>query len=258
MALSGSQTPKAARLSRQRLAWIGFVFCLACATAAAQTYEVLYNFGPPPSPAYSYSALVQDSSGNFYGTSTQGGTPGSYGAGTIFKLEPDGTLTILHSFQGTTDGGTPYVGLIWDDSGNLDGTTSGGSDADGICGGTVFKLDPSDVLTTLYAFCPPEQGLNSRGSLVRDGVGNLYGTTAYGGLPEWGGNGIVFKLDPSGAMTTLHVFDCSGNDGFFPRAGLIRDTVGNLYGTTSGLDCPSWTGSVTTTDRSSVSTPRVH
>ena len=88
MAHSSSQTRKAARVSRQRLAWIGFVFCLACATAAAQTYEVLYDFGPLPSPANPYSALVEDSSGNFYGTSTQGGTPGSTVPGRFSNSNP--------------------------------------------------------------------------------------------------------------------------------------------------------------------------
>ena len=231
--------PELTRVRRRpALSWliISIALLLPVALAAQPTYEVLHHFGPQPSPAYSYSALVQDSSGNFYGTSTQGGNGECSNCGTIFKLEPDGTLTTLHSFQGVPDGGTPYAGLIWDESGNLYGTTST-SGGTGSCGGTVFKLDPSDTLTTLYAFCPFQSGYNLRGSLIRDEAGNLYGTTTYGGLAPNGGHyGIVFKLDPSGAMTTLHVFGSVPNDGFFPRAGLIRDAAGNLYGTTSGLD----------------------
>ena len=205
---------------------------LPVALAAQQTYEVLYNFGDPPSPAIPYSALVEDSAGNFYGTTTWGGASEH---GTIFKLAPDGTMTVLHSFG--DDGDAPRAGLIWDESGNLYGTTSNGGCSPASCFGTVFKLDPSNTLTTLHAFSSFQEGADPRGSLIRDEAGNLYGTTNYGGLLPNGstGRGIAFKLDPSGVMTTLHVFGSGPDDGFFPKAGLIRDTAGNLYGTTSGL-----------------------
>jgi uncharacterized repeat protein (TIGR03803 family) len=213
-----------------RLSWLIVSIALFLPfTVAAQTYEILHNFGPLP-PAFSYSALIQDPSGNFYGTSTQGGSgAGSGGLGTIFELQTDGTLKILHSFQGT-DGAVPYAAVIRDDSGNLYGTTSAGGGPDGNYYGTVFELDPSGTLSTLHAFSPFEQGANLRGSLIRDAAGNLYGTAAYGGANHYG---IVFKIDPSGAMTTLHTFGYV--DGSYPMAGLIEDAAGNLYGTTSGI-----------------------
>lgn len=187
--------------------------------------------------------LVIDSSGNLYGTTGAGGSSDCayYGCGTVFKLDTSGTLTVLHSFSGFSDGGWPYAGLVMDSSGNLYGMTVtgwGGSNACLLYGcGTVFKLDTSGSgFTVLHVIAgyPPDGGLPS-GALVIDSSGNLYGTTLGGGAFSnacGGACGTVFKLDTSRRLTVLHSF--SGGDGANPYGGLVLDTSGNLYGTTVG------------------------
>ena len=182
-----------------------------------------------------YAGLVQATNGDFYGT-TDGGGP--YGYGTVFKITPSGTLTTLYSFcsqSGCTDGQYPVAGLVQATNGDLYGTTSGsGSDGDG----TVFKITPSGTLTTLYSFCSQSgctDGANPWAGLVQDTDGQLYGTTVAGGAS---GHGTVFKMTPSGTLTTLHSF-CSQSgpgctDGSSPYAGLVQATNGDFYGTTDG------------------------
>jgi uncharacterized repeat protein (TIGR03803 family) len=153
----------------------------------------------------------------------------------VFKITPNGTLTTLYSFcsqSNCTDGEYPYAGLVQATNGDLYGTTSGG----GAYGpGTVFKITPSGTLTTLYSFCPHSgctDGTDPLAGLVQASNGDLYGTTLGGGAN--GNLGTVFKITPSGTLTTLHSF-CSGQctDGFYPEAGLIQATNGDLYGTTN-------------------------
>jgi uncharacterized repeat protein (TIGR03803 family) len=188
------------------------------------TLTVLHNFSGSDG-AYPYAGLVIDSSGNLYGTTSQGG---SYGYGTVFKLDSSGALTVLHNFSGS-DGGYPQAGLVRDSSGNLYGTTTYAGGSFGY--GTVFKLDTSGVLTVLHSFpSGTNDGAYPYGGLVMDSSGNLYGTTAIGGSNGYGGT--VFKLDTSGALTVLHNF--SGSDGAYPYAGLMMDSYGTLYGTTHG------------------------
>ena len=145
-----------------------------------------------------------------------------YDDGSIFRIDAAGSLTTLHSFNGT-DGAAPFGSLIRDDSGNLYGTTrDGGSDSLG----TIFRLDGSGVLTTLYEFTGPD-GANPTAALIRDDAGNLYGTTANGGDVD---GGTVFRLDSFGNLTRLHSFN---QDSWVdPRAPLILDASGNLVGTT--------------------------
>jgi uncharacterized repeat protein (TIGR03803 family) len=85
----------------------------------------------------------------------------------------------------------------------------------------------------LHNFCGPGDGCNPRG-LVRDSAGNLYGTTLFSEGESSSGQGTVFKVDTSGHETVLHTFTGSGGDGLYPEAGVILDSVGNLYGTTDG------------------------
>jgi len=104
----------------------------------------------------------------------------------VFKLAPDGTETVLHSFAvGPSDGYAPYAGLIADRAGNLYGTTDFG----GVSGnGAVFKLAPDGTETVLYSFAGgPSDGLGPFGGLIADRAGNLYGTTAGGGASGNGG-----------------------------------------------------------------------
>jgi len=177
----------------------------------------LHSFAGPDG-ATSYAGLVRDRLGNLYGTTYSGGASGH---GTVFKVDASGNESVLYSFMGGADGVGPEPGLVRDRQGNLYGTTfSGGS---GNCG-TVFKLDASGnetVLTSLVA--------NPLAGVVRDRQGNLYGTTSLGGAYAWG---TVFMVDTLGNETVLYSF-MDEWDGGYPMAGLVQDSEGNLYGTTS-------------------------
>jgi uncharacterized repeat protein (TIGR03803 family) len=139
---------------------------------------------------------------------------------------PAKTYKVLHSFHAGTDGAAPWAGLIFDSAGALYGTTAGGG---GSCFcGTVFKLDKNGKETVLYSFTGgADQGIPLAG-LLRDSVGNLYGTT--NGI--FGTFGSVFQLNKAGNLTTLLAFN--GEQEATPFAGVIRDGSGNLYGTTPG------------------------
>ena len=223
---------------------------------------VLYSFtGTNGDGAQPTAGLIMDSAGNLYGTTQFGGVTSCFsdrippGCGTVFKLDPSGNETVLHSFTGTNgDGANPAASLIMDSAGNLYGTTqfggvtscSSGSFVPPGCG-TVFKLDPSGHETVLYSFTLTNgDGANPAASLIMDSAGNLYGTTQLGGItsgncPNSGTNttapppvgcGTVFKLDPSEHETVLYSFTLTNGDGAQPVAGLIMDSAGNLYGTT--------------------------
>jgi uncharacterized repeat protein (TIGR03803 family) len=148
----------------------------------------------------------------------------------VFEVSPNGTETVLYSFKGGSDGILPFAGLIRDSSGNFYGTTQEG----GVYGwGTVFKLAPNGTETVLHSFSGGTDGLEPVGGLVKGRNGSLYGTTEGGGSTGcYGyGCGTVFKLAPDGTETVLHSFT-GGTDGLGPVAGLIKDSSGNLYGTT--------------------------
>jgi uncharacterized repeat protein (TIGR03803 family) len=205
---------------------------------------ILYSFKGKPDGDYPAGTLLPDASGNFYGTTSGGGanlgTGGNpVGGGTVFKLDASGNETVLYSFCSQNpsgiclDGANPNSGLIMDAKGNLYGTASNGGNT-GV--GTVFKLDASRNETVLYSFCPVlgscTDGADPEGGLVMDAGGNLYGTTTQGqGSAE---HGVVFKLDTSsGHETVLHNFCTNPRcpDGGGPRAGLVLDAKGFLYGT---------------------------
>src|ERR1017187_2524690 len=185
------------------------------------------NFSDGASP---FGSVIMDAAGNLYGTTYVGG---GHGYGTVFKLEPSGTETVLHSFTDGADGSLPSGNLIMDADGNLYGVADyGGNSSCSNVGhpsgcGTVFKLAPSGTLTVLYSFTGGSDGADPSGGLIMDATGNLYGTTWGGGAY---GYGTVFKLDSSGKETVLHSFQSS--DGSGPSSGLIMDAKGNLYGTT--------------------------
>ena len=180
--------------------------------------------------------LVQASNGNLYGTTYDGGSAASFvgSAGTVFKITPGGTLTTVYRFCSLTncaDGSTPYAGLIQATNGDLYGTTAvGGANGEG----TVFKLTPSGVLTTLYSFCSKTDcadGENPEFGLVQATNGDFYGTTVNGGANN--NNGTVFEITPGGKLTTLYSF-CSQTkcaDGATPKSELVQ-ADGNFYGTT--------------------------
>jgi len=168
--------------------------------------------------------LIRDRDGNTFGTTIDGG---EFLHGTVFKIDTTVHETVLYSFTGTGgDGATPDSRLARDKSGNLYGTTlQGGSHSSG----TVFMIDPSGHETVLYSFLGADgDGNRPAGGVVRDGRGNLYGTTAFGGAF---GLGTVFKLDVTGHETVLYSF-AGGTDGAVPQAGLLR-FHGDFYGTTN-------------------------
>jgi len=180
--------------------------------------------------------LVQDAAGNLYGTTTYGGATGN---GAVFKLDSAGKETVLYSFTGGVDGGNPNADLLLDPVGNLYGTASTGGSSATACGGqgcgVIFKLDTTGKETVLHSFTGgPSDGAFPFAGLVQDEAGNFYGTTMQGGSFY---SGTVFILDSAGNETLLYSF-ALGADGGNPRAGLILDPAGNLYGTTfaGGLD----------------------
>ncbi|HEX4157321.1 MAG TPA: choice-of-anchor tandem repeat GloVer-containing protein, partial [Rhizomicrobium sp.] len=193
------------------------------------TETVLYAFQGGNDGWVPIGGTLRDKSGNLYGTTAFGGgtgCDGGSGCGTVFKVAPDGTEIILHSFQGDgIDGFYPWAGVVADRSGILYGTTER----------TVYKLAPDGTLTTLHAFTFGSDGGETVAPLILDRGGDLYGTTMTGGdtrLCGGAGCGVVFKIAPDGAETVLHTF-IGGSDGISPDDGLARDKAGNLYGTTS-------------------------
>jgi len=182
------------------------------------TFTALYS-------VHSAAGLVQGSDGNFYGT-----TQPFYNNGTVFKITPSGAFTTLYTFSGT-GGANPSAALILGTDGNFYGTTdAGGANNDG----TVFKITPSGSLTTLHSFNGSD-GYNVAAGLVQGTDGNFYGTTVGGGKYVY--DGTVFRITPSGTLTTLYSFCVNGypcTDGANPVAGLVQAKDGNFYGTTSG------------------------
>jgi len=182
-----------------------------------------------------YAGVILEN-GNLYGTTLYGGDACGRrtGCGTVFKVAPDGTETVLHAFyRHHSDGRWPYAGLVADSAGNLYGTTVEGGIA---CGrpvgcGTVFKLAPDGTETVLYAF-RKAHGEGPSANLILDSAGNLYGTTSRGGTHD---GGTVFKLAPDGTETVLYNFCSQTNcsDGGYPDSALIADKAGNFYGTAS-------------------------
>lgn len=155
---------------------------------------ILHTFTGRADGAAPYGSLVFDAQGNLYGTAYAGGT---FGYGTVFKLDPKGTLTVLYSFTAKADGAHPSAGVTFDAQGNLYGTTSFGGDL----WGTIFRLSPTGVLTVMYTFTGQTDGAAPVAPLIIDGQGNLYGTTSEGGnfvdsCPRPYGCGTVFKLTP--------------------------------------------------------------
>ncbi len=189
---------------------------------------------------FSPRGIVEGTDGNFYGTAAEGG---AHYDGTVFEITPKGALTTLYTFgtqTGCQDGCFPVAGLVQATDGNFYGTTYSGGSANctGGCG-TIFQITPTGSLTIIYNFCEQASCLDGElpdGAMVQGTDGNFYGTTASGGHNEaqcfdGEGCGTVFKVTPSGTLTTLHAFQ--NTDGANPFGSLVQSTDGNFYGTTS-------------------------
>jgi uncharacterized repeat protein (TIGR03803 family) len=220
----------------------GTVFQLTPNADGSWTESTLYDFKSRKNGndgAQPRDALTFDHAGNLFGTTRAGG---AYSYGVVFQLTPnaDGSWTesVLHSFNRDRHGKYPQASLIFDQAGNLYGTTpTGGAYREGV----VFKLSPNSdgtrTDTVIHSFRMGPHGAQPQAGLIFDQAGNLYGTT------EWGGNfsrctygcGVVFKLTPNsdGSWKETVVRAFAGLLGGNPQAALLLDAAGNLYGTTS-------------------------
>ncbi len=209
-------------------------------------FTTLHSFAGGNDGGWPQGVLVQGSDGNFYGTTSSGGTNSSpfdpfhnASFGTVFQISTAGVLASLYSFTGGGDGNGPNS-LVQGSDGNLYGTTSGGGTKGVQYGGygTFFRITTNGALTTLHSFAGDIEGQGPVG-LVQGSNGYFYGTTSAGG-PNW--SGTVFKISTDGALTTLYSFT-GGNDGGGPN-GLVQGSDGYFYGTTeeggNGLSPDMW------------------
>jgi uncharacterized repeat protein (TIGR03803 family) len=194
-------------------------------------YSVLYSFkGGTEDGQWPYAGLL-NVNGTLYGTTLRGGGTGCQlkgGCGMAFTITPSGTETVLHSFKGKPDGGSPRAALI-----NVNGTFYGTTETGGTYKeGTVFSITPSGKETVLHSFGRNHKRQAGDGEFPYAGLINVNGTL-YGTTWEGGANyaGTVFTITTSGKESVLHSFGSSG-DGELPYAGLIN-VNGTLYGTTS-------------------------
>lgn len=215
----------------------GLVYKLQPAASACRavmcpwTETVLYRFARTDDGANPYSEVIFDSAGNLYGTTAYGGggaCDGGLGCGVVYELTPSNggwTETVLYTFTGGSDGAEPIGGLIFDQAGNLYGTSNGGD------GGFIFKLSPSNggwTETTLYSFQAATDGAGPDSTLIADGSGNLYGVAYQGGVNN---GGTAFEWSPSGGGTFTVLYSFPTNS--VPSGSPIFDIAGNLYGTTA-------------------------
>lgn len=227
----------------------GSIFRITLSGSLTTLYSFCSLTGPTgcTDGANPLAGLIQDTNGDFYGT-TAGGGSGAPASGTVFKMTPGGKLTTLYSFCSQslcTDGSEPLAGLNRATNfKDFYGTTiAGGAHGEG----TVFRITPGGTLTTLHSFCSKTNcadGSNPEAGLVPFTNGGFYGTTTYGGANSNGGT--VFQITSGGRLTTLYSF-CAQTpctDGYNP-AGLIQATDGTLYGvTTSGGDTMDPSGTI--------------
>jgi uncharacterized repeat protein (TIGR03803 family) len=211
--------------------------------------RIVHRFRSYRDGASPQAGLTFDSSGNLYGTTSNGGNNScASGCGTIFELSPSQgggwSERVLHRFNGS-DGFMPLANLVWDAYGNLYGSAEFGGDnscAGGGCG-TIFKLSRGTGtrwrFSVVYEFPIQSAGSDPAGNMVFDGSGNLYGTTVAGGnvkaCPQPGGCGVVFKLSPTDGKwkySVLHIFN-NAPDGALPN-GLVTGAHGRFFGTTIG------------------------
>jgi uncharacterized repeat protein (TIGR03803 family) len=220
------------------VAYVAAAFILtvwSAGTASAVVSEqVIYTFTGVPKGLYPLTKLVYGS-GKLYGATSSGGTA-TCKCGTVFGLVPKTgggwTYRTLYSFKGGSDGSTPVGNIIFDTAGNIYGVTgSGGSQEFG----TVYELSPGTggkwTHKVLYDFSQSPDGNGPNAGLIMDAAGNLYGTTNSGGN-NFSGTVFELSLGSNGLWNETVLYRFSGPDGSSPRAELIMDAKGNLYGTT--------------------------
>jgi len=205
------------------------------------SYGVIHRFsgaaGDGGAPA---ASLLLGTDGNFYGTTGESSAPDHHNAtnGGVFKITPDGAVTVLHQFYGATvpgDGAIPAGPVILGRDGNFYGTTGAGGTAQL---GTVYKVTLAGNTTILHSFgdgSAPSDGTSPSGGLIQGPDGNFYGTTSPAILDASSGSGTFYRITPAGVLTVLHKFGdgSTPNDGKYPGGSLTLGPDGNLYGTTS-------------------------
>jgi len=216
---------------------IVFVFAAVTPnTAHAQSFQVLYNFTGGSDGAQPYAGLTMDRAGNLYGTTHSGNQGTNWG--NVYELRQHGTGWIFNALE--LFDGALESGVVFGPNGTLYGTSP--NNISTLVYGYVYNLAPPinsfchSVMchwnsTVLYGFTGGADGWAPRyGSLVFDSAGNMYDTTSLGG----NGNGVVFEMSHSGpAWTEQPIYTFSGADGANPFSGVIFDSAGNLYGTTT-------------------------
>jgi uncharacterized repeat protein (TIGR03803 family) len=224
------------KLSIALLVIIAVVLLIAPGAWAQSRYKRLYEFTGGADGSGPFAGLVFDGAGSLYGTTCCGGANRD---GTVFKLTRHvggkWTEKVLHSFVfNHKDGISPAANLIFDQKGNLYGTTTDGGASRN---GTVFELTPHTsgrwTEKVLYSFAGGSDGAIPQGGVVIDAGGNLYGNTLIGGR----GAGVVFKLTPkaNGRWSEEVIYEfAGGSDGIGPAGSLVFDAAGNLYGMTNG------------------------
>lgn len=199
--------------------------------SASGTFTLVHTLASDASEGQSCNGLVLGTDGNFYGTCEHGGN-NSNSTGTFFKVTPTGTLTVLHSFDGTfsgtTDGCYPLGLPVQASDGNFYGTTfeCGVNDA-----GIIYKITPAGVFSVVHAFAfGSVDGNQPEGALIQGSDGNLWGTLSFGGANN---GGAVFKSTLTGTESLVFSFGAcpSTTTGCNPLAGLVQGTDGNYYGT---------------------------
>ena len=227
------------RFGPSLLLMAGALGLLIAATLPAQTQTLttLYSFGSQsPDGAYPWGGLVL-AGGKLYGTTAGGGMGWGYGVAFEVNIKKK-TETLLYEFVNCQECGPvlgyPGGGLVRDSKGNFYGSTGDNSS------GYLYEITASGTVELLYTFTGSPDGINPEGSLI-DAKGNLYGTTVGGGYSPQGGCpgpdqcGTVFEWSPTSGEKVLYSFNFNGatnTDGMWPVAGLVRDSKGNLYGTT--------------------------
>jgi uncharacterized repeat protein (TIGR03803 family) len=182
---------------------------------------LLYGFGGTfinNEGSFPSSGLTPASDGSFYGAAYTGG---AYSVGTIFKITPSGTLTQLYDFTGGADGASPLAAPIQGSDGNLYGTAAAG----GANHGVIYKITAAGKFSVLHTFAGSDGGF-PQSQLIQGTDGTFYGTTSGGGAN--GNLGTIFKITPTGKLTTLFSFDSVR--GTSPDASLIQGKDGNFYG----------------------------
>jgi uncharacterized repeat protein (TIGR03803 family) len=196
--------------------------------AQANDYTVLHTFaGGPSDGLFPFNNVSFDNAGNLYGTANLGGSAND---GVIYKITPDGTYSILHSFNGGDGGSDPNAGVTINPvTGDLYGTTTFGGP--GACRegcGLLYKLTASGEFTVLHNFDDTDDGRYPAGQLLSDAQGNIFGVATSGGP---GVGGTIFEYSANGTFSVLHAF--ADSDGFEPQGNLLMDRKGNLYGATN-------------------------